>query len=102
MIWIVSCIIFVIIIAVFLVIKRHNSRDILLECAKKGDVEAQYLLGQYYFKAKDIDSAIYWLCLAGERNGDGRALDLLIEIKRSGALEFDKLLNKAREKVKKA
>lgn len=100
MMWIAVCIIAVIIAIVFLTVKKLRKRDILLEYAQSGEVEAQYLLGQYYLKAGDIDSAVYWLCLAGERNGDRRALSLLIEIKQTGDPEFHRRLNSAREKVK--
>jgi len=59
----------------------HSSDTIdvqaVTKSATQGDVNAQYELGHYYiFKTKDVDSAVYWLCLS-EKAGNPKAKRLL-------------------------
>ncbi len=74
---IVTAIVMIIIINKVNKVKRVN---LLTELANAGDSAAQYELGRYYFfEAKNIDNAIYWLCLAQMNGGEGgqAATDLL-------------------------
>lgn len=49
----------------------------LTVAAIQGDVEAQFRLGHYFFfEAKHIDNAVYWLCLS-EANGSVQAQQIL-------------------------
>ncbi len=97
---IIFIVIAVVAVILFLNIKERKERDDLIDLAKNGVVDAQYSLGHYYFfKAHDIDSAIYWLCLAGEYNGDEQSLYLLKRMQESGVPRFQERINNARYRI---
>ncbi|MBO5036026.1 MAG: hypothetical protein J6D42_02990 [Clostridia bacterium] len=81
-------IIIIVIVAVILfkVMKstnQNNEINNLMQLANQGDSGAQYQLGYYYFtEVKDIDQAVYWICLS-EYNGNEQAtyfLQRMIEV----------------------
>ncbi len=98
--FIIFVVLVIVAVILFLGIKERKERDDLIELAKNGDIEAQYLLGKYYFfKAQDIDNAIFWLCVCGEYRGYRQAMDLLNEMEKSGVPRFHERLNNARRKI---
>lgn len=97
-------IIIIVIVAVIVVklVKKSdqdNTINEMMTAAQQGNALAQYQLGYYYFtEVKDIDQAVYWVCLS-EINGYEGATVFLNKMVEVGVPRIYERIENARAQI---
>lgn len=89
----------VVVLVVACLISNKTKVKKMIEEASNGSAQKQYELGHYYFfKAKDIDEAIFWLACS-HVNGFAPATELLNDMESAGVPRFRERFNNAMRQI---